>query len=56
MATQDTRSLGELKSRLVKAETPAEKAKHARFLAARGFNTATIMKVLNASDEDFAAD
>jgi SOS response regulatory protein OraA/RecX len=38
------------------AETPAEKAKHARFLAARGFNTATIMKVLNASDEDFAAD
>ena len=33
--------------------TPAERAKHARFLATRGFNSATIMKVLKAGDDDF---
>lgn len=33
--------------------TPPERAKHARFLAARGFGSGTITKVLNSTDEDF---
>src|SRR5471030_545309 len=33
--------------------TPAERAKQARFLATRGFNGGTIVKVLKASDDDF---
>jgi SOS response regulatory protein OraA/RecX len=32
--------------------TPGERAKQARFLAARGFSTATIMKVLKGSDDE----
>jgi SOS response regulatory protein OraA/RecX len=32
--------------------TPAERAKQARFLAARGFASGTIMKVLKGNDED----
>jgi regulatory protein len=34
-------------------ETPAERAKQARFLAARGFSMSTISKVLKGSDEDW---
>src|SRR5471030_1638394 len=33
--------------------TPAERAKQARFLATRGFNGGTIVKVLKAGDDDF---
>ncbi|TAL94892.1 MAG: recombination regulator RecX [Paraburkholderia sp.] len=35
-------------------ETPAERAKQARFLAARGFSGATIGKILKGMDEDWA--
>ncbi|SEA12236.1 regulatory protein [Paraburkholderia sartisoli] len=35
-------------------ETPAERAKQARFLAARGFSGATISKILKGMDEDWA--
>lgn len=34
-------------------ETPAERAKQARFLAARGFSGGTIGKILKGGDEDF---
>jgi regulatory protein len=34
-------------------ETPAERAKQARFLAARGFSSSTIGKVLKGGDEDW---
>ena len=33
--------------------TPAERAKQARFLATRGFNGGTIVKVLKAAEDDF---
>jgi len=33
--------------------TPAERAKQARFLATRGFNGGTIVKVLKSGDDDF---
>jgi SOS response regulatory protein OraA/RecX len=33
--------------------TPAERAKQARFLAARGFTSGTIMKVLKSGDDEF---
>jgi SOS response regulatory protein OraA/RecX len=36
--------------------TPAERAKQARFLAARGFASGTIMKVLKGNDEDQAGE
>jgi SOS response regulatory protein OraA/RecX len=36
--------------------TPAEHAKQARFLAARGFASGTIMKVLKGSDEDWVGE
>jgi SOS response regulatory protein OraA/RecX len=36
--------------------TPAERAKQARFLAARGFASGTIMKVLKGSDEDWVGE
>jgi regulatory protein len=35
-------------------ETPAERAKQARFLASRGFSGATIGKILKGIDEDWA--
>lgn len=35
-------------------ETPAERAKQARFLAMRGFSRATIVKILKGSDDDWA--
>ncbi|WP_404980493.1 MULTISPECIES: recombination regulator RecX [Caballeronia] len=35
-------------------ETPAERAKQARFLAARGFSGSTIGKILKGGDEDCA--
>ncbi|SAK64845.1 recombination regulator RecX [Caballeronia temeraria] len=35
-------------------ETPAERAKQARFLAARGFSSGTIGKILKGGDEDWA--
>jgi regulatory protein len=35
-------------------QTPAERAKQARFLAARGFSGATIGKILKGLDEDLA--
>jgi regulatory protein len=34
-------------------ETPAERAKQARFLAMRGFSRATIVKILKGGDEDW---
>ncbi|QCP48343.1 recombination regulator RecX [Trinickia violacea] len=34
-------------------ETPAERAKQARFLATRGFSSATIVKILKGGDEDW---
>lgn len=37
-------------------ETPAERARQARFLAARGFSGATISKILKGFDEDWAGD
>lgn len=37
-------------------ETPAERAKQARFLAARGFSGSTIGKILKGGDEDCADD
>jgi SOS response regulatory protein OraA/RecX len=36
--------------------SPAERAKQARFLAARGFSSGTIMKVLKGNDEDWAGE
>jgi regulatory protein len=36
------------------AQTPAERAKQARFLAARGFSRAIIVKLVKGADEDFA--
>ena len=35
-------------------ETPAERAKQARFLAARGFSSSTIGKILKGGDEDWS--
>lgn len=35
-------------------ETPAERAKQARFLAARGFSSGTIGKILKGGDEDWS--
>ncbi|MBN3791035.1 recombination regulator RecX [Burkholderia sp. Ac-20353] len=37
-------------------QTPAERAKQARFLAARGFSSATIVKLLKCGDELFGDD
>ncbi|RQS74991.1 recombination regulator RecX [Burkholderia sp. Bp8963] len=37
-------------------QTPAERAKQARFLAARGFSSATIVKLLKCGDEPFGDD
>ncbi|MBN3819289.1 recombination regulator RecX, partial [Paraburkholderia sp. Se-20369] len=37
-------------------QTPAERAKQARFLAARGFSSATIVKLLKCGDELFGED
>ncbi|KVX15632.1 recombinase RecX [Burkholderia ubonensis] len=37
-------------------QTPAERAKQARFLAARGFSSATIVKLLKCGDEMFGDD
>jgi regulatory protein len=37
-------------------ETPAERARQARFLAARGFSGATIGKILKGLDEDWAGE
>ncbi|OAJ58374.1 recombination regulator RecX [Paraburkholderia ginsengiterrae] len=37
-------------------ETPAERAKQARFLASRGFSGATIGKILKGLDEDWAGE
>ncbi|SDG81072.1 recombination regulator RecX [Paraburkholderia phenazinium] len=37
-------------------ETPAERARQARFLAARGFSGATIGKILKGIDEEWAGD
>ncbi|MGU7772289.1 recombination regulator RecX [Burkholderia sp. MR1-5-21] len=37
-------------------QTPAERAKQARFLAARGFSSATIVKLLKCGDEFFGDD
>ncbi|KAB0634144.1 recombinase RecX [Burkholderia stagnalis] len=37
-------------------QTPAERAKQARFLAARGFSSATIVKLLKCGDELFGVD
>lgn len=37
-------------------ETPAERAKQARFLAARGFSSATIVKLLKGGEELFGDD
>jgi regulatory protein len=37
-------------------ETQAERARQARFLAARGFSGATISKILKGLDEDWAAE
>lgn len=37
-------------------QTPAERAKQARFLAARGFSSATIVKLLKGGDELFGDD
>ncbi len=34
-------------------ETPAERAKQARFLAARGFSASTVGKILKGGDEDW---
>ncbi|MFK4440021.1 SOS response regulatory protein OraA/RecX [Caballeronia udeis] len=42
-----SRKFGELPT------TPAERAKQARFLATRGFNGGTIVKVLKAGDDEF---
>ena len=36
------------------AQTPAERAKQARFLAARGFSRAIIVKLVQGADDDFA--
>ncbi|WP_321798462.1 recombination regulator RecX [Caballeronia sp. J97] len=38
----------------VAPETPAERAKQARFLAARGFSSGTIGKILKGGDEDWS--
>ncbi|MDR5788218.1 MULTISPECIES: recombination regulator RecX [unclassified Caballeronia] len=38
----------------VPPETPAERAKQARFLAARGFSSGTIGKILKGGDEDWS--
>nr|WP_244816134.1 recombination regulator RecX [Caballeronia sp. Lep1P3] len=38
----------------VAPETPAERAKQARFLAARGFSSGTIGKILKGGEEDWA--
>jgi regulatory protein len=40
----------------VPPETPAERAKQARFLAARGFSGGTIGKILKGGDEDWTDD
>jgi regulatory protein len=37
-------------------ETPAERARQARFLAARGFSGATIGKILKGLDDEWSGD